>query len=44
MVKNLMMWWQACEKYGQREEKYPYNLLIIKRKKETLEIFSKTQS
>ena len=41
--KNLMIWWQACEECGQCEDKCPYNLQIIKRKNEMLEIFSKAQ-
>jgi len=40
MGKNLTIWWQACEECGQCEEKCPYNLPIIKRKNEMLEIFS----
>jgi hypothetical protein len=43
MGKNLMIWWQACEECGQCEDKCPYNLPIIKRKNEMLEIFSKAQ-
>jgi predicted aldo/keto reductase-like oxidoreductase len=40
---NLMVWWQACEECGQCEDKCPYNLPIIRRKNEMLEIFSKAQ-
>lgn len=40
MGKNLTIWWQACEECGQCEEKCPYDLPIIKRKNEMLEIFS----
>ena len=40
---NLMIWWQACEECGQCEDKCPYNLPIIKRKNEMLEIFSKAE-
>jgi predicted aldo/keto reductase-like oxidoreductase len=40
---NLMLWWQACDECGQCEEKCPYNLQIIKRKNEMLEIFSAAQ-
>jgi hypothetical protein len=43
MGKSLMLWWQACEECGQCEEKCPYNLPIIKRKNEMLEIFSKAE-
>ena len=43
MGKSLMLWWQACEECGQCEEKCPYNLPIIKRKNEMLEIFSKAK-
>ena len=43
MGTNLMIWWQACEECGQYEEKCPYNLPIIKRKNEMLEIFSKAK-
>ena len=43
MGKSLMIWWQACEECGQCEEKCPYNLPIIKRKNEMLEIFSKAK-
>jgi len=41
--ENLMIWWQACDECGQCEEKCPYNLQIIKRKNEMLEIFSGAQ-
>ena len=41
MGKNLMIWWQACEECGQCEEKCPYNLPIIKRKNELIEMFSR---
>jgi hypothetical protein len=41
MGNNLMIWWQACEECGQCEEKCPYNLPIIKRKNELMEIFSR---
>jgi len=40
MGTNLKIWWQACEECGQCEEKCPYNLQIIKRKNEMLEIFA----
>jgi predicted aldo/keto reductase-like oxidoreductase len=43
MGKNLMMWWQGCEECGQCEEKCPYNLPMIKRKNELLEIFSRAE-
>lgn len=38
---NLMIWWQACEECGQCEKKCPYNLPMIQRKNEMIEIFSK---
>jgi hypothetical protein len=38
--KSLLIWLQTCDECGQCEEKCPYNLPIIKRKKELLEIFS----
>jgi predicted aldo/keto reductase-like oxidoreductase len=41
MGENLTIWWQACEECGQCEEKCPYNLPTIKRKKELLETFSR---
>ena len=40
MWRKLTVWWQACEECGQCEGKCPYNLPIVKRKKELLEIFS----
>jgi hypothetical protein len=41
MGTNLMVWWQACVECGKCEEKCPYNLPLIKRKQELMEIFSK---
>ena len=38
---NMMVWWQACDECGQCEKKCPYNLPIIKRKNDLMEIFSK---
>lgn len=37
---NLMIWWQACEECGECEKKCPYNLPMIDRKNEMIEIFS----
>jgi predicted aldo/keto reductase-like oxidoreductase len=41
MWRKLTVWWQGCEECGRCEEKCPYNLPVIKRKNELLEIFSK---
>ncbi len=40
MGENLAIWWPACEECSQCEEKCPYNLPIIKRKNELIEMFS----
>lgn len=41
--RNLMLWWQACEECGRCEDKCPYDLPIIKRKNELLELFSRAE-
>jgi len=38
---TLLPWLQACEECGQCEEKCPYHLPTIKRKKELIEMFSR---
>ena len=43
LLNRLMVWWQGCSECGQCEEKCPYNLQIIKRKNELLEILSQEQ-
>jgi len=40
MGKNSMIWFQACEECGKCEEKCPYSLPTIKRKRELIELFS----
>jgi hypothetical protein len=44
MGTNLMVWWQACVECGKCEEKCPYNLPLIKRKQELMQIFSQGTS
>jgi len=41
MGKSLLVWLQACDECGQCEEKCPYNLPIIRSKKELIEVFSR---
>jgi len=40
MGQNMMMWWQGCVECGQCEEKCPYDLPTIQRKKDLMEMFS----
>jgi hypothetical protein len=41
MGKSLLIWLQACEECGQCEERCPYTLPTVKRKKELIEMFSR---
>jgi NAD-dependent dihydropyrimidine dehydrogenase PreA subunit len=41
MLNRMKVWWEACTECGQCEEKCPYNLQIIKRKNELMELLSK---
>ncbi len=38
--RNLMIWLEACEECGQCEEKCPYELPVIRRKNELMELFA----
>jgi predicted aldo/keto reductase-like oxidoreductase len=40
MGRNMMMWWQGCEECGKCEEKCPYDLPTIQRKKDLINMFS----
>jgi len=40
MGRNSMIWFEACEECGRCEEKCPYDLPTIQRKRELLELFS----
>jgi hypothetical protein len=40
MGKNSMIWFQACEECGKCEERCPYDLPTIKRKRDLLKLFS----
>ncbi|RMF95865.1 MAG: aldo/keto reductase, partial [Candidatus Schekmanbacteria bacterium] len=39
-AKNLSIWWQACTECGECEQKCPYDLPTIERKRELMEKFS----
>jgi NAD-dependent dihydropyrimidine dehydrogenase PreA subunit len=39
MGKNLMIWWEACEECGECEQKCPYDIPLIQRKKDLMKMF-----
>ena len=39
MGKNLMIWWEACEECGECEQKCPYDIQLIQRKKDLMKMF-----